>query len=286
MVKAGPERFSNTIPWLIRPDAPVRHVVTKEDHPDGKKRDKFGNRLIVSHTKSYLDRAGNETRAALLVSKKGDTFLGQNPNIIDNIEHGVYVLQNAASNREIDLGNNRSMKRVRSHAHAQSKLFLLETNDKKYMIKTPATVEARHKNFRQPYINEMLQSQTLAADLDKILSQAQIEMPTFMFASGQMSCTEYIEGVKPDGAYLLQKIKPIAEIIEEFIQSQQNDLWNNIYQDAFTRIGSELHLLRPDNFVQRVDGTLVWVDPFKYDESPVLFDANIFSPIPPLSPVS
>src|SRR6266498_438957 len=229
-------------------------------------RDRFGNRVFTSADKGYVDREGKETKAAILVSPKGETFIKANLGILNDINKGLISLTTNLKPDsqwetidEIDLGKNRKMKKM-SEA-GQSNIYLLETDSEKYVVKIKADNPRTKDNPpSQPYINEMLQSQMIATDLSSELNEAGISMPTFLFASGQVSCTKFENGEHPNTQELSNKLYEFIPKVQTYMRNQQTDLWQNIAQDAIktfwpfeiiTPEAEELHLIKVDNFIQR-----------------------------------
>lgn len=173
---------------------------------------------------------------------------------------------------EIDLGNNRKMEIPAGTNGRQSKIYVLKIGSEKYVIKVKKPVKKRDKDFSQPYINEMLQCQAIAADLKPQLNQAGIEMARFLFASGQMSCARFEEGEKPTDEELKPKVRTFVSALYGYIEKQHVDgvgLWRNIHQDISayietTKAGWEIFFINNDNFIKRSDGKLVCIDPVNY----------------------
>lgn len=114
----------------------------------------------------------------------------------------------------------------------------------------------------------MLQVQTVQADPDIVRALGMLEerqkirirFPTFLFASGQISCTAYEGDEEASIINIINKGYFLQELIEKFVQKQTGDLWKNIAVDIVNLYG----LVKNSNFIIRPDGTLVLVDPFYY----------------------
>lgn len=269
-----PKRFQDDA--LHRnPDAPLQHFLPLKV-PEGSRqipRDRFGNRIFSSANKSYLDRKGEPTKAALLVSPAGELFIKENPGILNDIDRGIVELTDTGQLgtywTSIYLGKERKMQRLLNGRGSQSLVYLLKTADKKYVVKKKNPQARLHEDVSQPYINEMLQTQALATDLKQELTTAGVAMATHFFASGQVSCAQFEEGQHPKPEYLKEKTNDLIGEVQNYIRSQTSDLWENIDQDAKVYDYSPTRIVfRTDNFIQKPDGTLVWIDPFLYDPTP------------------
>jgi len=258
------------------PEAPIRHFLPVKTSEGITPRDRFGNRIFSSADKSYVDRQGNETKAAMLVSSKGEAFIKNNPSILNDIDYGITELTFAMTQDflwetigEIDLGEDRKMKKLPKGQGGQSLVYLLEVGDEKYVVKKKFSQQRKSEDVSQPYINEMLQTQALEHDLQKELQEAGIEMPTYIFASGQVSCSEFIEGMYPSEKFLKEKVGGLLYKVESYIREQQIPLWEGIKHDAnYTQKTPRIISYKTDNFIQKKDRTLVWIDPFLYDPTP------------------
>jgi len=258
------------------PETPIQHFVPLETPEGTTPRDRFGNRIFSSANKSYFDRQGHETKAAMLVSSNGEAFIKKNPGILNDIDRGINELTYALKPdslwktiEEIDLGRERKMKKLPNGQGGQSLVYLLEVGDEKYVVKKKVSQRRESESVSQPYINEMLQTQAIEHDLQRELHEAGIEMPTYQFASGQVSCAEFVEGLYPSEEYLHKKIADLLPKIESYISGQEAPLWKNIQLDAkYTDVAPRTIMYKTDNFIQKKDRTIVWIDPFLYDPTP------------------
>lgn len=258
----------------INPNAQLRHFVPLHSEEAGRitSRDRFHNLVYTSPDKSYLDRENDETKAAILISQEGEHFMRKHPRILSDIERGVAGLTDTfqlGAFRQpvtgVDLGKKRKMKRL--FIGGQSMVYLMEVDPEKYVVKqkTPAHEDKGHNDATQPYINEMLQIQAISVDLHEKLEAAGIEMPTYMFASGQLSCRKFVEGVHPTTEFLNEKLNILLPALNEYLDKQHDPLWRNVYTDLYFFAGRDDPIpLKIDNFILRPDGKLVWIDPFAY----------------------
>jgi hypothetical protein len=258
MAEVGDERFGEKKLYQA-PDAPTKHfspIKVEEGIP----RDRFDNRIFTSPTKSYNDREGDEVKAGLLVSKQGEDLLKANTGILQRIDHGLtHFAANPTDEEAFALSDDLHMKKIGSGS--QSDVYLLTSGQEKYVVKKNTSGD----DLSQPYINEMLQSQSIAADLDKQLKSANMEMPTFLFASGQMSCVQYEEGKEPTKDRLEARFSSIIPDLKSYIENQNhtgNNLWNDIVLDTDSFVGFRPNGLKTNNFIERPDGTIVYIDPF------------------------
>jgi hypothetical protein len=265
------------------PDAPIRHF-RPLPLTEGQtvQRDRFGNRLFTSPEKSYNDRENEENKAALLVSPKGEAFIKANLGILQDIDRGLQSL-NVEEKRgsvnsdlsEIDLGNGRKLEALTIPGKtegSQSVVFLLQTETGKYAVKVMKHIPIESTPISQPYSNEMLQTQAIALDLRDELAQQDIEMPTFLFASGQVSCTEFVEGECPQPDEWAPHISRIHPQIASYIAAQReqgNTLWNGTTLDFYQPHAymEDRLVLRTDNVIKRPDGKFVPVDYIIMDDS-------------------
>lgn len=263
--------------------APVRHFipeaqVTEEQLPNIPQ-DRFGNRVFASADKAYLDRLGNETKAALLVSAEGESLIRSHPGILSGIDAALHRLDsNRAERASVITRNNRHIGTISLYTDlgSQSDVYLLHLGPETYVIKKHRQDQTTKENGRQPYINEMLQAQSLAADLHDQFVQAGIVMPTFLFASGQLSCTRFEEGSEPRPRHLKAPLSTLLPQVNAYIAQKQREgdpLWSKIKLDSsgrqtrFSSLEDMLRNLRTSNFIKRKDGKIVWIDPFYFEPS-------------------
>lgn len=251
------------------PDAELRHFIPLDDQTEGGvKRDRFGNRIFVSHTLGYKDRDYHPTKAALLVSPPGQEFIKNNRGILVYIADRFKALnptRGSRPNRSLDLDATRSIRRIKRGS--QSTIYILRTGDEETIIKTKRLTHSwdYSDDFSQPYINEMLQCQALSTDLGEKLDSCGVEMPTFLFASGQVACRRFERGEKPTPQELTQRIRKLIYLVEDYIFEQQGKdiaLWNNISADPRTQDAIPGSV---GNFIKRPDGKIVWIDPVFYN---------------------
>jgi hypothetical protein len=234
----------------------------------GGQRDRFGNRIITSQKMAYKDREGNETRAGLLVSIEGERFIKENKGILDDIDRGLRELKFGAegSPEKLDLGNGRVLEFL--GVGGQSNIFILEINSKKFLVKKRSSREGFIRP-EQPYVNEMLQTQSLATDLKQEFEGLGVELPTFLFASGQIAVREFVEGEMPRLREYEKLGQTLEPTVSDYIEKQKNEnnmLWNNVNLDMFVYLpGRKLYDLNNDNWIKKQDGKLVSIDPFAYD---------------------
>jgi hypothetical protein len=255
--------------------AKVKHFT-----PEKGEWDRFGNFLFVSNDLAYLDGLGDKVKAGILISPEGGKFIKQNPGIINEIDNALSILETKEGKnvpyKSVNLSSGGNLQAITTGG--QSNFYILTMkNAERYAIKTHAPTRKSKLaedliiefNLHQPYINEMLQTQALATDLKNELDSLHVKMSSFLFASGQVSCTRYEEDEKPYLSKLfdlnrkfLKELKSIAlTYIEK--RSKDNSLWDFIYVDLETDSAEGLDK-SASNFRTKADGTLVWVDPFKF----------------------
>lgn len=228
------------------------------------RRDKFGNRVFSSADRYYVDREGDKTKAALLVSPEGQRFLQKNPQLLSQIDQGLLALEHtfkqgrrAETIDAHDLGNGGSLKKL-DVISGQSNIYILSLDQDKYVLKT----RRPGADADQPYVNEMLQVQEIQAELGDVFRFAGVVLPEFLFASGQIACRKYVEGKPPSLHELRLQIGSFNPKVEEYLRIQRwakNPLWKNVHTDLFGHNG-----LRTNNFIREPQGKLHWIDPFAY----------------------
>lgn len=274
-------RFQSEV-FHQNPSAPLRHFqpITTSGNERSTPRDRFGNCVYTSPIKSYKDREFNETKAAMLVSREGEEFIRQNPGILNDIDLGLTQITSMdqsdsplQTGAEVELGRQENGAKKRTikklftgHQGNQSLVYLLEIGSEKYVIKKHTSKNDSGVKLTQPYINEMLQTQSLAADLQTELAAARVEMPTYIFATGQVSCAKFVEGIPPTEKQLENTLQGFLASVTNYIADQQSDLWSCIHTDAKVFLTTPATVrYKTDNFIQRADGSMVWVDPVFYD---------------------
>jgi hypothetical protein len=249
MPENGLDSNQRYLPDTLRAgEAEIRHFA-----PVSGLEDRFGNRVFRSSGLIYTDRSYSPVRAALLVSPTGRGFLRSNPRILRDIDRGLAVL---GSDKTVGLGSGRRIERWRGGS--QSRVNLLTVDGQKKVIKTQSS-----SLYSQPFINEMLQVQSLQADLGDQLGQFNVEMPVFLFASGQVSCMEFVEGDEAVENDLSPFVGKLYRVVKNYVDDQNdegNKLWRGVFVDLMKFYPTTQ--IRANNFVKRPDGKLVWIDPF------------------------
>lgn len=251
-------------PEIIRdPNAGVKYFTPEKDD-----RDRFSNRLFSSPQLAYLDRSGDKVKAGLLVSPDGQAFIENNPKILQDIEYGLVNLEAAdrgPRDNTIDIGEGRILEAIINGG--QSNFYILIINGEKYAIKTHVAPKTGREELHQPYINEMLQTQSVATDLKDELDGLKVKMSTFLFASGQVSCTLFEEDAKNHDIFDTDKLGNLKNMLSRYIleqrYSKKNALWENVHVDLPMK-GLQWIATVTNNFKTKPDGTAVWIDPFMY----------------------
>ncbi|MBY0376687.1 hypothetical protein K2P96_01810 [Patescibacteria group bacterium] len=248
---------------IIRdPEAKIKNF-----NPEAGGRDRFGNRIFTSKDLAYLDGKGDKTKAGLLVSPDGQSFLEKNKGILRDIELGIGMLETKGFTREsrVQLGGGKILEHVTTGG--QSNFYVLSVNGEMYAIKTHAPKRDDVSEIHQPYINEMLQTQAVSEDLRDQLASLNVRLSTFLFASGQVSCTKFEhDDPRMHGKGDLELLEKLDNIMRPYIHQQQdigNNLWENtgidIPRDFESRSATMIN-----NFRINRDGVRVWIDPFVY----------------------
>lgn len=235
--------------------------------PEKGGRDRFGNRLFLSKELAYRDGTGETTKAGILISGIGQEFIRANTGILKDIAHGLAKLETNGETRSgeiVDLGNGRTLES--KETGGQSNFYILTVGPEKYAVKTQAA-RSETTGAAQPYLNEMLQTQSLGLDLKDELFELRVEFSKFLFASGQVSVTRYEEDEKNYESLNIDRLTDIKTTVLGYILEKrvdQDPLWDNINVDlplgTLKGVVTALH-----NFRTRADGTLVWIDPFLYE---------------------
>lgn len=240
----------------------IHSPFTPLSESEGFPRDRFGNRFIKSSL-SYLDRDNRAMHAGLLISRDGESFIKSHRGILTELDKGLVLLetdqnQNQSGRPErVILENDRTLE-VLSEEGNQSHVYLLTTNGERYVVKTSRT--NRFPNFTQPFVNEMLQCQAIAIDLTEELDKLGVEMPKFLFASGQVGCRRFEEGSSPSPEELMLIARPLLVPLSGYIKNQQaagSSLWKGIKFEPVLKI---------ENFIRKTNGNLVWVDPLFHED--------------------
>lgn len=232
--------------------------------------DRFGNYLYVSKDLAYLDGTGDKVKAGILISPEGGKFIKQHPGVLKEIDSALSNLEDADGNnilgQSINLGNDGTLET--KVGGGQSNFYILTVDREKYAIKTHVPDDLGHvdglymnMNVYQPYINEMLQTQSLAMDLKSELSSLGVKMSTFLFASGQVSCSRYEVDERNYNALNEKKLENLMEVAEKYLlkeKSKKNQLWDHVQID----LNSYMIRKALKNFRTKKDGTMVWIDPF------------------------
>jgi hypothetical protein len=261
------QRFSDGKITEIK-EASVEHF-----QDSGSGRDRFGNRIFTSNL-GYLDRENHPVKAAILVSKEGEKFITDNIGILNAIDFGLRTLMTEGqsySEKVIDLGKGREMKMLKDPKNNGNNLvYLLTVGGEKYVIKVKKTKipdGIDRDDVSQPFINEMLQAQETHDELGDKLQKMNVQMPKFLFASGQVSCVEFVEGNHLTGKEIEELIfdTETGKTLLEYVESKRHtggSLWKDIHPDIVERGGIRL---RKNNFIKRSDGSIVFIDPFYYE---------------------
>ncbi len=252
---------------------PKATILNFEPGVDG--RDEFGNRVFSSHL-SYLDRQDRKVKAALLVSREGEFFIRENKGVVRDIDLGINsfakkmisddLVLDQLRGQSIEITPDRTMTMLDSGG--QSAVFILDVSGPvigKYIIKTGKLLTAEYSKMGQPYINEMLQVQTLNKIFGDKFKMAGFRLPQFLFASGHVSCSLY-EGnfgnINMDDYKNFRKNRKLNRELRSFIAARHREgdlLWDGVDFD----LTGNSKFLPLSNMVSK--GNLaVWVDPFIY----------------------
>ncbi len=239
-------------------------------NPTDNGRDRFGNRLFSSPTLAYFDREKQTTKSSLLLSKDGEEFIKNHSHVLQDISDVLGSINTKTPggdliNRTYRLKNGGEVSYMSTGG--QSDVYKLEIDGVKYIIKRfRDNFPEGGFNSTQPYINEMLQTQSVTVDLKEQLEKFGIQMQAFLIASGQFSLVKFEEGEEPSQGDF-RKFTKLEELLTGYIAGQKAKgilLWRNIKIDYKNWFDSTINT---KNFVKKRDGNLIWVDPFYYSEN-------------------
>jgi hypothetical protein len=225
-------------------------------------RDRFGNRLFKSPDLVYTNREGQLVQAAFLVSPKGEQLIKRHPRILRAINEALIKLNQPTTFRiPYEMGQGRKLE-WRTQG-GQSVIYRMDLEEDSYIIKRERQKERKAEyNPSQPYIHEMLQCQAMEADLKQEFDRLGIHLATFLFASGQIACTQYEGKDWPRPEDFGNRGVAFGHVISQYIQQQQekgNTLWHNIKPDIQGILG-----IKHVNFIKQTDDSIVMIDPFYY----------------------
>ncbi len=258
-----PSGFAASSLHQVDPETPVQHFTPDASRTDG--RDRHGNRLFTSRDKGYEGKTG-ETKSALLVSEQGEALLQTHPGFLHTLDKGLAYMESlpdpSVVREPFNIGDGWTIKYVGKGG--QSHVALIEhTNGTKLIVKIKNSQDPKSANLNQPYINEMLQGQALAEDMQEELQAAGVRLPTYYMASGQMILMEYAEGTEHPTSLQVDHARLFSQV-NEYITSHRDDpLWTGITADAWDTPAEPWQR----NFIQQPDGSVLWVDPFVYEPS-------------------
>lgn len=242
-------------------NASVLHFKPQDD---GK--DEFGNRVFSSKL-SYYDADLRPVKAHMLVSPEGQEFISANPGILKTIDGALLQISHKLGPLDDEQRKNSGISIISggiliSHIGGgnQSEAMLMEMKGKKYVIKTNKSLSRRFDRYSQPYTNEMLQIQGVQKNLDREFKSAGVFIPKILFATGHMSCSEYVEG-KILETTEDPKIRKLVEKVFEYAYDHNkagDPLWKDVHLDWNNDFGG-----KPVR-IELVDTgkNLAWIDPF------------------------
>lgn len=239
--------------------------------------DAFGNKVL-----SVKDFGlGKTDKAELLITETGIDLLNSNPTLLVDIDRGLIGIESIDGYREsvtpggrkfrvpnltpresFILGENITLRRLRGGR--QSRVYLFEMDDKKFIVKEHASQNLLLGKNIQPYTDEMKQIQMMKHDLGKELADIGIDLPTFLFATERVALIKFEEGSQPTRQDMGDKILRLQKVLEDYIlrqQAESNPLWKNIHLDLIHDLTTQPYI-RLDNFIKRLNGEIVFIDPF------------------------
>ena len=273
------------------PEAPMGNVIPSPDTESKVSRDGLGNRIIASKELAYETTEGRLAKAALLVSPAGEAFIKCNPGILRDLNNGLVEIEKFhKSEYEKSIASLSTADYYLAHKlprewkqlslgrdiyplseGSESYVYVLRVSEnteadppsyKYYTIKTAKYENKVSKNtIDQPYINDLLQNQTLTKERGSELNEIGVHVPEQYFATSELICTEFTpaqERKTQDSDARMYAAITIAEDMINEKKSSNDNLWANIYPDYL-----QLDYSMPNgNFMTQRDLTLSWIDPF------------------------
>lgn len=233
-------------------------------------KDQFGNVIFSSPSLAYYDKNLKETKAALLVSESGQRLIKNHSGLLQSIDQGLRHLSYGLPSRfkqQVDLKSGGTLERYLSGDLSQ--VFLCRLEGQKLIVKIPVSGKSRKKILSiqnppsQPYIDEMLQIQTLADTFQEELQTAKMRFPNFFFTSSHVLCQEFIEKASsPESSFDLNSRRlQLLETMQTYVYSNSNSLWQGIMTDWTSQLSEMTKIYKP-NCIEEPGGFLVLVDPF------------------------
>lgn len=233
-------------------------TVIEHFQPDESGKDRFGNRFFPS--KEGL-------ASGLLVSPAGEKFIKTNPHILTDLSQGLALATSDSfagyPKKFVDIGPGRKIRYFDSGG--QSAVFIMDVLGSQYLVKLKKAPAPGLGDATQPYINEILQMQSLAKDLAPNLEELGVRLPDYLFASPTVAVRKYEEGEEPKEEEIREKFIKLGTIVTNYIAEQKNlgnSLWDNIAVDMKSPLGD----LQTKNFIRKTSGELVWIDPVYYQD--------------------
>lgn len=272
-----------------------------------------GTRILRGRDRSYNNREGQETDSHFRFSEEGQRMIKDNPGMLKALTLGIgffeqnphtidgynrlsvklsdgenYILdahsdllggtettniENKGKVREVG-GIELELERLNNKQGAQSQIYIMTINGKKYAVKRPVLGDPFSKlrsnpfyspesNPFQPYTNELAQITELQNSKEEELDKLGVRFPTIYFATNSILVSEYIEGSHPKS----EDISGIAEQLGDIIRSQASEstnkeLWSNVHPDTDAKFLSPIN----SNFIRAREGYLYCVDPLLYSK--------------------
>jgi hypothetical protein len=187
-------------------------------------RDMYGNRIFTSSGSEYIDRLGNVNRAFLLVSPDGQELLGRHRWVLNDIGNGLTAISDQLTEgRSLSVREGRDIQ-ILFAGGAQSSVYLFELNREKYVVKKRKKKEVGESDITQPYVNEMRQTQEIQSALRDELIRLGVSLQTFLFATPEVACVRYEEGVAlaEDYFQLEDVASRLNALLKQYVEEQKN----------------------------------------------------------------
>ncbi len=234
------------------------HFHPEDDTPG---RDRFGNRIATSSDLSFVDRSGTEVRSSMLISPDGQNFIRQHKGILKRIDQAIKAFNQDERLQSQEVGDGIKIEKI--NEGAQSNVYLLSIGEEQFILKSmkpESSIVFEDGDVRQAYLNEMLQLQEMREVIGAKLAELGFALPEYLFASSSVSCVQYIQGEHPKSSELKDSLPKLGDLIGEFLESQDNPLWQNVIPDLLSLTPIRI---KTENFIKEPEsGQIFLIDPF------------------------
>lgn len=218
---------------------------------------------FLSSDDLVFSERGTRKKTSILVAPSGRELMKNNNGLLHTIDEAMRA--------GVDLGSGEQWNsrdgliKMTPIAHGRhSEAFKLTIDQSNYVLKIPEYPFFEDEGSRQPFIAEMSEVIEMRAFLGDFPSSCGLVFPEFVLATPFVSLTKYEEGDHPSLEKVKNfKMKTEIKVNEAIAKLKRNNptLWKGIKPDYYAGANFEP---KNDNFIERIDGTLVWIDPFYF----------------------